>query len=248
MTKSTQQKCNLCLRRRELRKSHILPEFFYSETYDEKHRAIQVSSQPREKERFIQKGEREKLLCGACELHISKFESYAAPIIKSLPNLPADRTGKFLITPNVDYKLFKLFQMSILWRASISTSPIFSQVILGKQQERLRKMICEVKPGMSHNFGCAMHIIPDSKKLKQIIWSPERIILEGRSLYRFQIGSIYWFFSITSFPKDHPVRALFLTEDGNLPIMVAPQEKEEEIIKGITQQIANKYSKQNRDN
>jgi hypothetical protein len=56
--------------RKELRKSHILPEFFYVETYDEKHRAIQVTSQPGEKEMFIQKGEREKLLCGDCELHI----------------------------------------------------------------------------------------------------------------------------------------------------------------------------------
>lgn len=59
--------------RKELRKSHILPEFFYVETYDEKHRAIQVTSQPGEKEMFIQKGEREKLLCGDCELHIRLY-------------------------------------------------------------------------------------------------------------------------------------------------------------------------------
>jgi hypothetical protein len=229
--------------RKELRKSHILPEFFYVETYDEKHRAIQVTSQPGEKEMFIQKGEREKLLCGDCELHISKFESYSAPIIKSIPTLPADRTGKFLITPNVDYKLFKLFQMSLLWRASISTSQMFAQVKLGKQEEHLRKMILANKPGMSHNFGCVMHIFQNASRLKQIIWSPEKDNVEGKYFYRFQTGNIYWSFFITSFPKDHPMRNRFLTQDGNLPIIIASQE-EEEIIQWMIGLIAQKDSQE----
>lgn len=213
----------------------------YINTYDEKHRAIKVTSTKGEKESYIQKGEREYLLCRDCEILFSKHESYSAHIIKSLPTLHRDRTGKSLVTPKVDYKQFKLFQMSILWRASISESQLFASVNLGKQEERLRKMLHDSKPGMSHNFGCLMVIIQNTKRLKHIIWTPVKDDIEGKICYRFQTGELFWYFFLTSFPKKHPVRELFLSEDGTLPVLIAPW-KEDEIIQRIAGLIAEKYS------
>lgn len=216
----------------------------YINTYDEKHRAIKVTSIQGEKERYIQKGEREYLLCQDCETHISKYEGYSALIIKTFPTLQRDRTGEFLKlnTPSVDYKIFKLFQMSILWRASIAKSPVFDAVKLGKQEERLRNMLLDNKPGMSHNFGCLMVIIQNTEQLKQIVVAPVKDDIEGKICYRFQTGELFWYFFITSFPKEHPIRNSFLSEDGNLPVLIAPW-KEEEVIQRITGLIAQKYSK-----
>ena len=58
--------CKLCNKERELRNSHIVPEFFYKEIYDEKHRIF-----PRKEGRKygqMQKGYREPLLCGELSL------------------------------------------------------------------------------------------------------------------------------------------------------------------------------------
>ena len=57
--------CRLCRRESNLRFSHILPEFFYLPMYDELHRTMSVSSD--EKEKLVQKGFREYLLCQECE-------------------------------------------------------------------------------------------------------------------------------------------------------------------------------------
>ena len=53
--------CHLCLKKRKIHNSHILPEFMYDRTYDEKHRAISMTSVKGEKEKYIQKGLRERL-------------------------------------------------------------------------------------------------------------------------------------------------------------------------------------------
>lgn len=51
--------CKLCKTESELRFSHILPEFFYSNIYDELHRTLKIIG---ESEKIIQKGLREYLL------------------------------------------------------------------------------------------------------------------------------------------------------------------------------------------
>src|SRR6266508_488970 len=129
--------CKLCLKKKELLRSHIIPEFMYLDLYDEKHRAIKVDSNLDSGEPYIQKGQREFLLCDTCESHLATFENYAAPLVKSLHNLTAEYTADRYIVRDVDYKTFKLFQMSILWRSSVASIAMFKNVSLGMQEERL---------------------------------------------------------------------------------------------------------------
>jgi hypothetical protein len=135
--------CKLCKKEAKLRYSHILPEFFYSNMYDEKHRALKVASD--EKERYFQKGIREYLLCQECETKLSRYEGYAAKLIREIPNFSPDTSGLFLYSENVDYLRLKLFQLSIIWRASISKDRMFESVKLGRHEEKIRKMLDEAK-------------------------------------------------------------------------------------------------------
>ena len=61
----------------ELHDSHIIPEFQYATLYDTKHRFHVVSTNSAKRDRYGQKGFREKLLCSACETTFSKWEGYA---------------------------------------------------------------------------------------------------------------------------------------------------------------------------
>lgn len=61
--------CKLCQKERELKYSHIIPEYFYTPIYDENHRFMEISPQSEKLVKFNQKGVREFLLCKDCEIN-----------------------------------------------------------------------------------------------------------------------------------------------------------------------------------
>ena len=65
--------CQLCLKDRQLRHSHIFPELFYKPVY-ENQRAFIITGNPEKKIKWIQQGIREHLLCQECETQFSKYE------------------------------------------------------------------------------------------------------------------------------------------------------------------------------
>ena len=119
-------KCKLCENEKELCLSHIIPEFLYLPTYDDNHRALMI---PRGKGKFEQKGLREYLLCKDCDgTIIGKWETHSSPIIKSIQDLNITQLGDQYIIHDVKYCDFKLFQLSLLWRASVATVKMFENI------------------------------------------------------------------------------------------------------------------------
>ena len=113
----------------ELENSHILPEFLYKPVYDEKHSALNISPNLGERDVPLQKGIREHLFCTRCEQHFSKnYENYAARKTSSLPSTQHNKPGDIIYVSEIDYQKFKLFQMSLLWRASVTSKREFSEV------------------------------------------------------------------------------------------------------------------------
>ena len=215
-------KYKLCHRSRKLRRSHIIPEFLYLPLYDERHRAVKVTSAKNEKVEFIQKGIREPLLCQECETKISRYERYAAPITKAIALRLQISDIKTVTTISVDYAQFKLFQMSLIWRASISIHPMFASVDLGDNAERLRRLIYEGKPGEPHEFGCMILGLPATRVLHRMIWSPAKDELDGEPCIRLQTGALLWyFFALQTSTRNEWGRA-FLDRSGILRLFIAP--------------------------
>lgn len=215
--------CRLCLQESVLRNSHILPEFFYSGLYDEKHRAMNVPSD--RKEKLIQKGLREYLLCQNCETKFSKYEKYASELLSDVPNFITDSSGNFIYLDNIDYKKLKLFQLSLLWRASISKA--FVQVSLGsKHEEKVRSMLYTENPGKSIDYGCWLVMYPNPQKISRIIWSPATVKLDGHNGYKFMMGNIMWYFFVTSHKPKPEFQAQFLQETGLFTIWLDPRGEE----------------------
>ena len=222
--------CRLCLKESELRNSHILPEFLYENLYDEKHRTLLVS---RGDEKIVQKGIREKLLCQKCETKLSRYEKYAKELILEIPNFVRDNNLELLFSDSVDYLKLKLFQLSILWRASVSSNALFQQVKLGPHEDKIRAMINEEYPGKVSDYGCLMFITLDVSLLLTIIQSPFRFKkrVDGHTAYKFATGNLDWIFFVTSHKISHVLRQLFLQEDGLLRVIISRYDEKSQLMR-----------------
>ena len=217
--------CKLCRKSAKLRRSHILPEFFYSSVYDDLHRTMLISSS--EKEKLIQKGVREYLLCQECETKLSRYEGYAVKVIQDIPNFEKDSSGFFVFSNNIDYRLFKLFQLSILWRGGVSSNQMFANINLGKHEEKIRLMLDKEDPGSVTDYGCFMVEIPEPQKIHRIIMPPMPERLFGNNGYRFMIGNLFWYFIVTSHIIEDTLKIMLLQEDGLLSIWTEPWAEQE---------------------
>ncbi|MEM5537455.1 hypothetical protein WNY58_13750 [Neptuniibacter pectenicola] len=208
-------KCKLCGNEKKLHRSHIIPEFMYKSMYDEESRFNVISSIPDKIYPPKQKGEWEWLLCKDCEQHISKYEDYAARLLNGGVEFDVKEHSSVIEISDIDYQLFKLFQLSVLWRASISTRPIFKEVNLGRHEKIVRNMLLKNNPGKSYNYGCVMlATMHEGKHLDSLVLQPELKKLGGQTVYRFIFGGFWWLYFCSSHKPDKNLVRVFLQESG----------------------------------
>lgn len=213
-------RCALCRRERQLCDSHIIPEFMYRPGYDEKGRLSQIDVKTGRRP-FIQKGYRESLLCEHCEGFLN--DNYEKPFNRAwyergvLSEFPTDAE---VVLARVDYAPFKLFHLSVLWRASVASGGGFQTVDLGSHEEPLRNMITDGDPGDSDQYPLiAIARTFDGDLVHGAVMTPAVIEYEGMRLYSMMYGGFEW---ITGVANHCPgeVRELALTKDGRMEIPV----------------------------
>lgn len=209
--------CALCYRDEPLMASHIVPEFLYQTLYDEKHRFLQISDDPNRRNRYRQKGLYEQMLCFACEQRLSVFEQYMDGLLNGGIGIDVKREGHYIHLSNVDYAKLKLFQLSVLWRASVSKLPAFSQVALGPHEDRIRSMLLASDPGSSESYGCLMFtLMHDEELVTDLVVPPTWARLLGRKAYRFVFGGVVFLYVVSSTPVPPYVSAHFAQEKGTV--------------------------------
>jgi hypothetical protein len=230
--------CKLCLKNPAvLLQSHILPEFLYEGTYDEKHRTIVVDPEPRQKDRIYQKGLREYLLCQKCEALLSSYERYGAEVLRSFPSTENQRPGEILWVRGIDYARFKVFQLSLLWRCGISKQPAFRGVELGLHEEQLRRMVLGSKAGKPWEYGCVIVGLRGPGNLKGMVKFPGRLRIDGHGAYHFVVWGLVWIYVVSSHTEGLRGKGSFLSERGDLPIMI-PSETAEEFFRGLARNFS----------
>ena len=198
-----------------MRNSHIIPEFLYRSLYDSKHRFHQLSVNPAEQNIFLQKGLREPLLCEKCEQRLSVVERYASMFLNGGVGVDVRQEGNRLYLSNLDYKKLKIFQLSVLWRASVTSLPAFSQVSLGPHEERLRQMIDAENPGSTDAYGCMIFILMhEHEVLQDILVPPTWSRLAGHMAYRFVFGGLIFVFVVSKHSPPKFIVDHFLQESG----------------------------------
>jgi hypothetical protein len=212
--------CKLCGETAELRKSHILPEFLYAPLYDPAHNSFHVlTGEENDRDYQMRKGAWERLLCRTCEEKFSRTESYAANVL-TRSKLGVEQIGsRTFRVSGIDYKLFKLFLLSLLWRASVSSHKLFRNVELGPHEDRLRDLLIRERPGTPTEYPCLIFALQyQGKAVRDLIDQPDRVRLFGEVAYRFIFGSFCWVFLVTKDAKMVPAEAV-LSLDGSIAIM-----------------------------
>ena len=218
---STEPPCALCQKGEPLRQSHILPEFLYTSVYDENHRFLQVSTDPLEPSVSRPKGLYEPMLCSGCETRLSVWETYASGVLHGGPELRYQMEAGGFVIRGLDYPRFKLFGMSLLWRAGRSRRPEFDAVSLGVHEERLRRMLDAEDPGRAADYGFTIVFPPERQAQElfgQALGPPQRVRYHSHHVYRFLLGVTIWLFPVSSHMRELDPILFSLSEDGSLRI------------------------------
>lgn len=231
-------KCKLCLNNAELRNSHVIPEFLYKPLYDLRHRAMGVHGQGHKKWKYLQKGLREKLLCQNCEQLLNdSYEKYFHDFWFLNSQIPFKcETDKIYEISGIDYTKFKLFHLSILFRASVSSLPTFTQVSLGPHEEKIRAMLINHDPGMSSDYPIYAYVIlkKDGIAVQNLISQPIRFKSENNhTIYNIMFGGCSWHYMVSSH-QYADFKKVALRSNGTMYLSVARWEAEP-LIQGLKQ-------------
>jgi hypothetical protein len=181
-------------------------------------------------------------MCRQCDAKIGKWEAYARTLLygnspgpeirkreigQSITDQLTEKNSKLeyfrdLRQVSADYKKFKLFELSILWRAGLESKSWGKQVNLGPFQEDLRQHILTDNPGPALYLPSILVDLRDKDvDFEAFLPSVELLTKNRFHLYRIALGGYWWLFSVSKNFVHSEARHLCLQENGNLPIVVA---------------------------
>jgi hypothetical protein len=199
--------CALCRVNTDLQNSHIISELFYLMVYDVRPRRFHViSSDPIIHERYEQKGIREYLLCKACEQRLGRWEDYVKRAFVHGKGVTATPVEGGLKLHGIDYKTFKLFLLSLLWRMSVSTLEFFRLLKLEPEHnEKLRVALLDDDPLQPEDYSCILTIVKINGEFKKDwILQPSQVRNGTSRAYWLVINGIVYMFFISG-----PIPAVF---------------------------------------
>jgi len=238
--------CNLCRQEKELiKKSHIIPrQFHHYITSETKKYFTDVSTgtaymySPQGREKQIQSGLHvDGILCKNCENFIGKWDEYAQNLLLKEIDIDSifekqEITKEIQIIENVNYKLLKLFFLSLLWRihvarnnyfltkttkdGEIKEGQFFKKVNLGEQWEsKLRNMIYQENPGREDDFSVVLIKYIGKESCIHLL-PPRKSKYDSVNLYQFTFAGYSFFIKVDkrNFPEN--IREIILKPDTPL--------------------------------
>lgn len=184
--------CKGCGQHKKLVKSHIIPESFFVglRAHDGKS-PLKITDQRNVFPKKAPVGEYDsKILCRECEDIFNAFDNYGSRFLlherKDFKKLNYGENINVYSVESFDYTLLKLFFISVLWRASISSREFYSNVELGPFQDRAKELIWHQDPGEQDEFSCVLSTLEGHDAADSIL-PPYRERWDGINFYRFYL-------------------------------------------------------------
>lgn len=238
-------KCKLCDEDKILiKKSHIIPDFMHDGLYDKDHKLFRIDYQNFSKTRKLFTGEYDKnILCADCDNKIiGGYETYSSRIyfggrlFKGEDIKFENRKNKHGVVTTyingLNYNKFKLFLLSILWRASISNRKFFNQVSLGPHEDVIKNMIINGDAGKQKQYPCLMTTYQNLKKelTTDLIGQPIRVKNSDGTKYVFLIGGFWYMFFISQHRVPGFIFECVINEGGEMSIVHMSREQGVEML------------------
>jgi hypothetical protein len=205
--------CKLCGKKSLLlKRSHIIPEFAYRGLYDETHQILfgKLDNLDFSTLRFSAPYDK-NILCQDCDCKIiGGYESYACNALyggrfnlneRLSINKGIGQGGlPYLQVENINYKKFKLYILSILWKASISRHPFFKNINLGDHENIIKEMILHEEPKDFNTYTSGLILADDHDQIiTRMVIEPYKVSVIN-TFYLFYINRLFYIinFSDTS--------------------------------------------------
>jgi hypothetical protein len=183
--------CKFCGNDKKLMKAHIIPEGFFRRLRRSPESLKLITNRAGEYEKDAPIGVYDKgIVCSDCERIWATWDAYAQLLLAERPlnSQVRYRGGKAIayIIREFDYDKLKLFFISMLWRASVSTQPFFSKIELGDMERIARQHVSDANPGDTEDFAVALAKFDDP--LADVMLDPHGEEISGVRYCRFYLA------------------------------------------------------------
>lgn len=216
--------CRLCEARDANVRAHIIPRsFFVGHIPDDEVPQITSTAAKSHSKRAPIGVYDTKILCANCEARFSPYDDYgyqvfrkgnASPIVDGHEVIAYD-LGK------VNYALLKLFALSVLWRASVSTQPFFERVALGPYEALLRDCIRSSDPGEETTFPVVVQRYEYPTDLIPLL-SPLAIRIQQVRFYQMFFGGYLAYVKVDKRNLPEGFSEIVLSPNRNLVAIARP--------------------------
>lgn len=213
-------RCRYCRDGTNLIEAHVIPEGFYRpfRQAGQAPRLLSSNDYPRR----IPIGVYDStILCAQCEPRFGPWDQYAQELLRDDPmHATIHRVGDRIVGYEIAewrYDLLKLFFISLLWRATVSTHPVFQRIKLGPFEDVALRMLREGTPGSAQDFGVALAKF-DTRNGRAIL-DPHLERIEGINYARFYLGLYVAYIKVDSRESPEWVRPFLLAPGGPLKII-----------------------------
>ena len=191
--------CALCKKEKDLIRSHIIPRgllrLLSVGIFDGQIIAIHPSRYGKPLRR--PGGSYSYILCADCDNKIGIYDEYAIKFVEST-TLTSDPSRLGWTVENANQKKLKLFCISYLWRASLSSLMEFEEISLGdRHEEKMRVMIDADNAGSTNNYSTLVAKFTsqtNQKLFSKIVMIPATTRLGGVKFYEIYLPNLYKLF------------------------------------------------------
>lgn len=224
--------CRLCGSDKKLIKAHVIPEGFFRLLRDE-NRAPEIhTNTPGLYPRKAPVGVYDlNILCGDCEIAFGGWDAYAQELLlrdfedEEYVEHQGQRIA--LRIPTFDYTKLKLFFVSLLWRASVSTQGFYTRIRTGPFEAQLKKLVLAGDPAQPGDF--AVSLARFEHPLGQSILDPHPERVSRVNYVRFYLGGFVAYIKVDQRPAPGMLDPLKLTPHEPLHIVLRNLERSKEL-------------------
>lgn len=215
--------CQGCGLERKLIKAHAIPESFFVKMRSE-HGAPKLMTDVKgiyPKKSLIGVYDN-KSLCRECEDKFQNVDDYGQQVLLQQESeheklIVSGKVQGYRVK-DVDYKKLKLFFVSVLWRASLSTQSFYARINLGPYQQKAKDLIWSNDSGQQSDFAFVVAKFTDTSIGKTMLDPhPER--LWGVKYYRFYMYGYVIYIKVDKLKSPDFLNKFEMSSDGDLIIV-----------------------------